>query len=313
MRVLITGSSGFTGRAMVRYLTSRGNVEIACLVRTNNAGLFRSDRISWFFADLLDRKALRSAAASAKPEAVLHLAGLTRGMLPALQAANIEGTKNLLDAVLSSNPSCPVVVVSSSAVYGYAGIVPIQESHPLKPVSDYGISKAGQEALCRQYRDAGKGRIAIARPFNLVGPGQPDSFVCGRIIRQVIEIEQGKRDVLDLLETGSFRDFIDVRDVVQGYWSILSHPEFDRVCSGNTFNLGSGESKSIADVIHILEEITGETYSVRLPEDPTPVPVPCQKSDNHHISAATGWKPAIPLSTSLRDMLDAARTQAGTS
>ena len=313
MRVLITGASGFTGRVMVRYLTSRSNVEIACLARTDNPGLFRSARISWFFADLLDRDALVSAVSSAEPDAVLHLAGLTRGTLPLLQAANITGTKNLLDATLGRDPSCPIVVVSSSAVYGYAGTAPIQESCPLQPVSDYGISKAGQEALCRQYMDAGKGRIAIPRPFNLVGPGQPDLFVCGKIIRQVVEIEQGKRDVLDLLETGSIRDFIDVRDVVQGYWSILSHPEFDRVCAGNTFNLGSGEPKSIADVIRILEEITGETYSIRLKEEPVPVPVPCQRSDNRRISAATGWKAAIPLSTSLRDMLDAARNQAGVS
>lgn len=313
MRVLITGASGFTGRAMVRYLTSRSNVEIACLARTDNPGLLRSAHFSWFFADLLDRNTLSSAVASAKPEAVLHLAGLTRGTFPALQAANIEGTKNLLDAVISSNPSCPVVVVSSSAVYGYAGTAPIEESHPLKPVSDYGVSKVGQEALCRQYMDAGKGRIAIARPFNLVGPGQPDSFVCGRIIRQVIAIEQGKREVLDLQETGSFRDFVDVRDVVQGYGSILFHQEFARICAGNTFNLGSSEPKSIADVIHILEEINGETYTIRLPEEPVQVPVPCQRSDNSRIYAATGWKPAIPLSTSLRDMLDAARNQAGAS
>ncbi|WP_292420266.1 GDP-mannose 4,6-dehydratase, partial [Methanoregula sp.] len=259
------------------------------------------------------RVPLLPSVSYAQSEDVLHIAGLTRGTLPLFPAANIKGTKNLLDAALGSAPSCPVVVVSSSAVYGYAGTTPIQESCPLQPVSDYGISKAGQEALCRQYMDAGKGRIAIPRPFNLVGPGQPDLFVCGKIIRQVVEIEQGKRDVLDLLETGSIRDFIDVRDVVQGYWSILSHPEFDRVCAGNTFNLGSGEPKSIADVIRILEEITGETYSIRLKEEPVPVPVPCQRSDNRRISAATGWKAAIPLSTSLRDMLDAARNQAGVS
>ena len=311
MRVLITGASGFTGRAMVRYLTSQSNVEIACLARADNSGLFRSARISWFFANLLDRDALGSAVASAKPEAVLHLAGLTRGTLTALQAANVEGTKNLLDAVVQSDPSCPVVVVSSSAVYGYAGAGPILETHPLKPVSDYGISKARQEALCTGYMNKEVWRLAIARPFNLVGPGQPDSFVCGRIIRQVIEIEQGKRDVLDLQETGSFRDFIDVRDVVQGYWSILSNPEFDHVCAGNTFNLGSSYPKSIADVIYILEEITGNEYPVHLPEERALVPVPYQRSDNHRIFAATGWKPSIPLSASLRDMLDVARRQAG--
>jgi GDP-4-dehydro-6-deoxy-D-mannose reductase len=313
MNVLVTGASGFTGRSVVRYLTSLGNVDISGLARNNNPGLVRAPRLTWFFADLLDRNALYSAVSSAKPDAVLHLAGLTRGPLRELRAANVEGTKNLLDAVIRTDSSCPIVVVSSSAVYGYAGTSPICESQALKPVSDYGISKVEQEVLCQEYIERGECKLAIARPFNLVGPGQPESFVCGRIIRQVIDMERGKRTTLELMETGSYRDFIDVRDVVQGYWSLLSHPDFKRVCAGKTFNLGSDSPKSIADVIRILENITGDQYPVRLPAEPVAVPIPYQKSDNRRILTATGWKPAIPLEVSLCDMLSAARKQAGVS
>jgi GDP-4-dehydro-6-deoxy-D-mannose reductase len=312
MNVLITGASGFTGRFMVRFLASLGNVSITGLARNDKTGLPRSTpTISWFFADLMDPKAINSTVSSSRPDAVLHLAGRTRGTLPELRAANVDGTRILLDAVIQTVPSCPVVVVSSSAVYGYAGSEPIPETHQLNPVSDYGISKVEQEALCRKYAATRKCRIAIARPFNLVGPGQPETFVCGRIIRQVIEMELGTRTALDLLETGSFRDFIDVRDVVKAYWGLLSHPEFDSACAGKAFNMGSGDPKSIADVIRILEKFSMIQYPIHLPEKPFTVPVPYQKSDNNQISMVTGWKPAIPLSTSLRDMLDAARMKTG--
>lgn len=309
MKILITGASGFTGRSMVRFLASLATVDIAGLARKDSPDLIHAPRISWFFADLLDARALSAAVSAADPDAIMHLAGLTRGSPEELHAANVEGTRNLLESVIRSNPACPVVVVSSSAVYGYAGTAPIPETAELRPVSGYGTSKAGQETLCRRYGETMGCRIAVARPFNLVGPGQLPEFVCGRIVTQVTEIETGGRDAIDLLETGSFRDFIDVRDVVRGYWSLVSHPDFDNACAGNTFNLGSGNPCSIADIIWMLETITGEEYPVRLSEGPIPVPVPYQRSDNYRITRVTGWNPSISLPESLRDMLDVARSK----
>ena len=309
MNILITGASGFTGRAMIRFLASKGNVRIAGLARKNDPSLIRSSRVSWYFTDIHDPEPLTKVVTSAEPDAVLHLAGLTHGTLPELRAANVDGTRNVLDAIHQANP-CPVLVISSSAVYGFAGTAPIPEEQTLTPVSDYGTSKVEQEAVCQNYMRSGHGAIAIARPFNLIGPGQPDSFVCGRIIRQVIEMEKKTRSALDLLETGSFRDFIDVRDVVEGYWSILSHPDFSAACSGKIFNLGSGNPRSITDVIQIIGTLTGVQYPVRLPDKPVPVLVPYQKSDNSRIESATGWKPAISLQDSLSDMLTAAQEQA---
>lgn len=311
MKVLVTGASGFTGRSMVRFLASRQDISITGLARKNHPGLDQMPGLSWVFADILDPVTLTTTILSADPDAVVHLAGLTRGPLPELRTANVEGTKNLLDAVIRTNSVCPIVVVSSSAVYGYAGTTPIQETRDLTPVSEYGISKTEQESLCSHYTKTRDCRIAVARPFNLVGPDQPASFVCGRIIRQVIEIEQGCRDALDLLETGSSRDFIDVRDIVQGYWALLSHPEFMSVCAGKAFNLGSGRPASISGVLQIIETITGDHYPVRLPKDPPSIPVPYQQADNARIYAAAGWRPALSLSDSLHDMLSAARKQAG--
>jgi len=147
--------------------------------------------------------------------------------------------------------------------------------------------------------------IAVARPFNLVGPGQTSSFVCGRIVSQVLQIHQGERKVIDLLEIGSGRDFIDVRDAVAGYWSILSHPEFEQICAGKSFNIGSGKTNKISQVIEYIEEITGEKFSVHVPNPPSQSRIPTQEADISRIQEITTWSPKIPLKDSLRDMLNA--------
>jgi len=238
---------------------------------------------------------------------------MNHGSLKELLDVNVAGTKNLLDAAFRANADCQVLVIGSSAAYGYAGYDPVTEDTPLRPLSDYGVSKAAQDTLSlKQYFDLGR-QISVARPFNLVGPGQPPSFICGRIVQQVVEIENGQRDALDILEVTSARDFIDVRDAVSAYWAILSHPEFSQRCAGRAFNIGSGITYAISAVISLIEEITGDRFMVRVPENPSGVPVPFLVSDTTRIRTVTGWTPKIPFKESLRDMLDAARSPAAIS
>jgi GDP-4-dehydro-6-deoxy-D-mannose reductase len=307
MRVLVTGASGFTGRFMMEYLSYQPGVETVGLIRSRSPSPFLHSRIRYETADLLDIDHLGEKISSVCPDAIIHLAGLTHGSTADLQATNVTGTNNLLEAGVTANPACRILVISSSAVYGYSGEDPIAESAPFKPLSDYGRSKVTQETLALAYGNATDAAIAVARPFNLAGPGQPGTFVCGRIIDQVIAIERKEKAGLELLETESSRDFIDVRDVVKGYFALLAHPDFSADCAGRAFNLGSGRACSIADIIAMIEEITGEQYPVSLPRVPPQILLPSQQSDNTRITATTGWKPEITLEETLRDMLDDAR------
>jgi len=307
MRVLVTGAAGFTGTRMMEFLSGQQGVTFTGLIRnkpTKNAGVIGKQPV--ITTDLLDRDSLFSGIAEVSPDAVVHLAGLTHGTFDALHSANVTGTKNLLDAVLAANPDCRILVVSSSAVYGYAGDSPIPETAPLQPVSDYGKSKMAQEELALRYASDGAA-VAVARPFNLAGPGQTDAFVCGRIVKQVVEIERGEQAALELREIVSARDLIDVRDVVRGYWALISYPDFSGDCAGRAFNLGSGNAYPLSTVIAMVEEMTGNIYKIQLPEEHPEIPVMSQRSDNSRITALTGWKPTITLKKTLADMLAAAR------
>jgi nucleoside-diphosphate-sugar epimerase len=302
MRVLVTGAAGFTGTCMMQFLSHETGVEMTGLVRKPSQKSLLS-HTPCIVADLLERGHLITAVDEICPDAIIHLGGLTRGDLGDLLRVNVVGTKNILDAGYKANADCRMLVISSSAVYGYAGTTPIAESVPLHPLSEYGISKAAQEALALMHQTQSGALISIARPFNLAGPGQPASFICGRLVKQVADSGQKKKTALELLETSSSRDLIDVRDVVRGYWALVSHPDFSGKCSGNAFNLGSGNAYSISTIIAMIEEITNRHYEVNLPRAISRAAIPSQQSDNARITALTGWRPEISLPETLRDML----------
>jgi nucleoside-diphosphate-sugar epimerase len=303
MRVLVTGAAGFTGSWMMQFLLQQKGVQVTGLVRKDPELTADFLTTSYVIADLLDRDILFTTIARVNPDAIIHLAGLTRGPLDALLSTNVTGTKNLLDACSQANPDCRILVVSSSAVYGNPGPAPIIESLPLHPLSEYGVSKMAQDAFSLMHHELNDTQICIARPFNLTGPGQPDSFVCGRIVGQVAGIMLQNRQALDLLETSSKRDFIDVRDVVRGYWALISHPEFSCECAGQVFNLGSGTAHSVSEIIALLEELSVHRFKVILPETPHESSIISQQSDNSRINTLTDWRAEISLKESLRNML----------
>jgi GDP-4-dehydro-6-deoxy-D-mannose reductase len=307
MRLLITGASGFTGSALIQLLASDKDCRITGLARGTQPRSQQEPGVTWVTADILDRDRLIEVVSSARPDAIIHLAGLNHGAPADLFAANICGTQHILEAATRANPDCHILVTSSSAVYGYQGASPITDENPFQPLTEYGVAKAGMEILAQMHHRAKGSRVAIVRPFNLVGPGQGGAFICGKIVRQVREIEQGKRDALELFEIQSRRDFIDVRDVVRAYWALITHPRFAEECAGNVFNIGSGRACGIAEVIATLEKITGRKLPVRLPAVPAKISIPSQQSDNSRISRVTGWTPKISMEQTLRDMLAAER------
>lgn len=303
MKILITGASGFTGRAMIQYLISQGERELYSLLHISHNSSVPDQAITTINGDLLDQTRVREILADVRPACIIHLAGLNKGSLHDMIMTNAIGTQNLLEAIDEEDLKCRILIVSSSAVYGNAGDKPISETAPLNPQSAYGISKVAQELVGKMAYARNGMQVAIARPFNLVGPGQPESFVCGGIITQIKRMGNRGNNTLRLFELQSRRDFIDVRDVVRAYWSIVHHPLFDEKCTGRTFNIGSGIAYSVADIVHMIEEITGVSYKISLPNIPPPILIPTQQSNNTLIKEITGWSPEIPFKTSLSDML----------
>jgi GDP-4-dehydro-6-deoxy-D-mannose reductase len=307
MKVLITGASGFTGGFLIDHIHNESernglNIEIFAFQRSYHPNIAN---VRAFNADILDDIVVSDLIKQIQPDYVIHLAGGRFGGLHSLFQVNVLGTMNILEGMrCHCDKSSRFLYVSSSAVYGYAGNDPISEGTPLHPVNEYGLTKATGEMLALSYSIKYGLNVSVVRPFNLLGPGQDESFVTGKIISQIHKILEGKIDNLSLCCLDSKRDFIDVRDVVSAYWKIISSPEFGDICNGKVFNVGSGESTSIRRIISLLEDITNQKFRVNLQESTMPEIVPSQMSDNRLIWECLRWNPAYNLKKTLSDMLD---------
>jgi len=303
MKVLVTGASGFSGRHMIRYMASLQEdvPEIYGLYRSTMPE--RIPGCTYIRGDLKNRNQIAALVRHITPDAIIHLAGLNQGTLEDLLIANVIGTENLLESAREEKPDTRVLVIGSSAEYGFSGEGPIPETAPLRPVGNYGVSKAAEDLLAMRYAAAYNLPISVARPFNLVGPGQPPAFVCGRIVAQAVEIESGRRTGMELAGLDARRDFVDVRDAARAYWMLIAHEAFAERCAGKAFNVGSGRDTSVAEVLRCVEAIAGTRYEVALPPSLPAELVPTQRSDNTVIEKETGWEPEIPLRRSLEDMI----------
>ena len=286
-RVLITGSRGFTGRELTRYLASRG-WEVCGLDADESAGQQSKQSI-----DLCDTAAVIQRLKEVRPSHLIHLAAMSHvvGDPISFYRTNLLGTESLIEAITASD-TCHgrVLIASSATVYGYTEKSPICESDPLNPVTHYGLSKASMEQLLRKWHPALP--VVVVRPFNYTGPGQAETFLVPKIVRSFSRRES----VLSLGNFNVARDFSDIRFVCEAYRRLLDAHELDH----RVFNVCSGVATSIKTILKIMEEISG--YRPRIEVTPSLIrrdEVQSLCGSNQRLFKSVGDIPAIPLRDTL--------------
>jgi GDP-4-dehydro-6-deoxy-D-mannose reductase len=264
--------------------------------------------VTWFGLDVLDSDAFDAALDAARPDGIVHLAGQANVALGNRAPVttfriNAEGTVRLLDAVARRAPEARTVVVTSAEVYGAtdAARMPVSEDTPLEPRTPYGVSKAAADLAAAHAARAGGLHVVRMRPFNHVGPGQRTGFVVPDFASQIAAIERGEAPPeLRVGNLSARRDFTDVRDIVRGYRDAL-----DRGLSGVAYNLCSGTSVPIEDVLGALVERA--RCEIRVLPDPArlrPSDVPEFRGDPARAGRDLDWTPRIPLQRSLEEVLE---------
>lgn len=307
MRALITGASGFAGAWLCRECAGAGD-EVVALSRRGSVPEGCGSAVS---VDLCDGNAVGAAVRRAQPDVVYHLAALTsvgRSWERPAQtlASNAATSANLLEAIRSSVPRARVVWVSSCEVYGSPDPLPASEDAPVRPANPYAVSKAAGEQLARVYAEAYGLDLVVARPFSHSGPGQLPIFLLSNLARQAAE---GRRDGVSRLRvvTGNpdtRRDFTDVRDVVRAY-RLLGTAEVASGSGLRVFNVSSGVSVSAADQVSLLDDLIAP-IEVEHVVDPARVrahEVMDLRGNPSRLTAATGWRPAIPLRQTMTDTI----------
>jgi GDP-4-dehydro-6-deoxy-D-mannose reductase len=215
---------------------------------------------------------------------------------------NLFGTINVLQA-LQNTRVAKIVLVSSADIYGQVkpSEMPLTPAQLFNPVSPYGRSKAAAEfaasIFCRQYHLP----IIFVRAFNHTGPRQNLNFAIPSFCFKIAVAEKSPRHrSIAVGDLSVHRDISDVRDIVRGYRLLA---EKGRV--GLAYHLCSGESYRLADLLGRL--LSYSTAKIQIKKDRLLVrkaDIPMLQGDFRATTRATGWRPRIPIDTTLRDTLE---------
>jgi UDP-glucose 4-epimerase len=275
-RVLVTGGQGYLGNAVCAALRAAGH-QVAVLSR--RAGV-----------DVRDRSGVADFVKAAGPDAVCHLAALTRARDSFADPltyfdVNVGGTLNLL---LALDRPVPFVLASSSIVYGGRHSGALSEDLPANPESPYAAAKLAAEQIVAAHAGTGAIGGVVLRCFNVSGAvdgvGDTDPT---RIIPNVFRAVTGELPHVTLNGDGSAtRDFVHVADAAQAMVNAI-----ERAAPGDshTYNIGSGAGTSMAAIIRAAEAVTGRRVPVKH-NPPKPEP-PHLVADISRTRAGLEWEP----------------------
>jgi nucleoside-diphosphate-sugar epimerase len=276
--ILVTGSQGFVGRALVRRLKDAGHSVV---------GLDIADG-----ADVTRRETFREVGPA---QAVVHLAART--YVPdsfadpaGFYRTNVLGTLNVLEWGRRHQAR---VVLAGTYVYGEPHYRPIDERHPLAPHSPYTASKLLAEELCRGYhRDHGL-KVVVLRVFNIYGPGQRSEFLVPRILEGL------KHGTVVLGDPDSRRDFLHLDDAVEAYVRAASYAASDF----EVFNIGSGRSLSVRELAGLAVKAWGKPVEVLFGESRRRDEISDTRADIRKAETLLGWSPRIPIESGLAGLV----------
>lgn len=302
MRIVVTGALGFIGHHLCIGLAKRGykvlGIDNLSRGKRERIDLLKNHGVNVVLTDIRDCSNIVKVFQEFKPEIVMHLAALISVdesfKKPLLyEDVNVRGTINI---VLASNKTnvWRIVYASSAAVYGNPVRLPIDEEHPLKPLSPYGVSKLAGEMYIKTIFN-GEGGYVILRLFNVYGLGQNPEYA-GVITKFMERLERRLPPIIygDGTQT---RDFIHVLDVVEAFIKAIEVNEPNIV-----LNIGTGKPTSIRELAYTMIKLYGLNIQ--------PIYAPPRKGDIKYsyanISKAKKilkWEPRISLENGLRILI----------
>lgn len=211
---------------------------------------------------------------------------------------NISGSINIFNAMLNTGVK-NVVFSSTSAVYGMPEYLPLDENHPLNPMSFYGYTKMAIEQVMNWYSQIKDFNYIALRYFNAVGYAA-DGSIRGKeknpqnLLPLVMEVATGKREILhvfgndyDTPDGTCIRDYIHVEDLAAAH--VLAIKKLLDGCDSQIINLGTEKGTSVLEIIKSVERVSGKKinydFAPRRAGDPANVIATSAKA-----AKVLGWK-----------------------
>jgi UDP-glucose 4-epimerase len=309
--VLITGGLGFIGSTLGRRLADLGAhvILVDSLIPEYGGNLFNiagyEDRLRVNIADVRDEFSMDYLVRG--QDILFNLAG-QNSHLDSMSdpytdlEINVRSQVSILEACRKHNPSIAIVYASTRQIYGKPDYLPVDEKHPLRPTDVNGINKMAGEWYHLLYHTVYGLRVTSLRLTNTYGPRMRvkdarQTFL-GVWLRRAIEGEP-----IDVWGDGKqLRDFNFVDDVVEAMLMCAA----DSRASGKTYNLGSPESISLAELARLLVELNagGDYRIIPFPADRKRIDIGDYVADYTLIRSELGWQPRIDLREGLAHSLD---------
>ena len=313
-RFLITGFSGFVGRHFLQYLYDKNEttevfgIDIRKPVFDTSVYADRL-KISFKEVNLLDKESLKAVLESFRPQYILHLASFSSVAFSWQhpEESFVNNTNiflNMTGILKELQLPCRVLSIGSSEEYGNVlpKHLPLKEDMQLQPVSPYAVARVSQEMLSKVFVDSYHLDIILTRSFNHIGPWQDERFVVPSFIRRILNIRDAglSKGTIETGDTTIIRDFVDVRDVVNAYYMLLTEGT-----PGEIYNICSGTGIALSDIIDQIADIVGVKVSTKVnseyvrPNDNRVV-----VGSHEKITTELGWQPVIKWEQTLRDMVE---------
>jgi GDP-4-dehydro-6-deoxy-D-mannose reductase len=229
--MLVTGSRGFLGRSLCERVRAQGHKVLE--LDAEQGDVADKDALAPYNNEQIDH-VFHLAAKTYVPDSWQRPYDFFR--------TNIMGTENVLELCKTSKASLTYV---SAYLYGQPDALPIDENHPVRPNNPYAQSKHLAEQLCDFYANYYAVRTTVIRPFNIFGPGQSKNFLIPHIVEQALH-----KDVIKVKDLYPRRDYLYIDDLIDAL--MLSTKSAAAGCL--KYNIGSGYSLSVKEIIDIIQE-----------------------------------------------------------
>jgi UDP-glucose 4-epimerase len=296
-QVLVTGGAGFIGSHLVDRLVRAGaRVRVLDNLQAGReANLTQSRReIDFRVADLRDPDAVARAVQGC---AIIFHIGANASVPASVNdrdydfRTNTLGTYHIADAAIRHGVR-RVVFASTAAVYGPPRYTPIDEAHPLDPISPYGASKLAAERLLVAYARTFDLELTAVRIFNTYGPRQPRYVAYDLMMKLARDPHR-----LEVLGTGEQkRDYAYIDDTVS---AILMGGEAS-VTEPLIYNIAGGRTVTIRELVGLI------LHTLNLEHTEVVYGLPSWKGDIEILSGditrlrGLGWVPTVTLEEGLR-------------
>jgi len=287
MKVLVTGSEGFVGRNLVKYLRGRGFDVISLDISGGELRL-----------DVTDFDILSRSLSNIDFDAVVHLSAIAN--IPesirdpyGCFKVNVYGTLNILEVASRKNVR-RFIYASSANVYGLPLKLPVDEDTPLNPRTPYDYSKVAAETIVQSYWKTKKLPIVIFRSWKLFGEYDVPTTAIPSFIRACL-----KNETIKLYNSG--RDTTDPT-YIENYCIAVELALTREEAVGEVFNIGTGNEISIRQLAELIRKLTSSYSEITLLPPRTEAEKEPMRSypSIEKIKKLLGYTPKISLEEGLR-------------